>query len=108
MTEELLLKRYQTMSFPVFANLSELLVTSLITEYLELRYFKAGQTIILQSKYSPSNSYYRRFYDNHFSKYEEQLTYKRMKKIKLEQASPLTKIKMLEESELRKIEDETV
>jgi hypothetical protein len=46
MTEELLLKRYQTMSFPVFSNLSELLVTSLITEFLELREFKAGSVII--------------------------------------------------------------
>jgi hypothetical protein len=59
MTEDLLLRRYQTMSFPVFANLSELLVTSLVTEYLELREFKKGDLIIKQSKYSPTNSYYR-------------------------------------------------
>ena len=106
MTEDLLLKRYQTMSFPVFANLSELLVTSLITEDLEFREFKAGNTIIKQSKYSPSNSYYRQFYDNQNSKFGDQLTYKRMKKMKMEAASPLTKIKMLEESDMRRAEDD--
>lgn len=104
MTEDSLLKRYQIMSFPVFSKLSELLVTSLITEYLEFRTFKAGDLIIKQSKYSPSNSHYRQFYNNHFSKYEEQITYKRMRKRKMDEASPTTKIRMLEESEIRKTE----
>jgi hypothetical protein len=71
MAEDILLKRYQTMAFPVFANLSELLITALVTEYLVLKSFKPGDVLFKQSKYSPSNSYYRQFYDSFFTKFEE-------------------------------------
>jgi len=71
MTEELRLKRSQVFCYPVFRNLSELLIMSLVSEFIEKRTYSKGHRVVPQSRYSPSHSYYRQFYDRRTNKFEE-------------------------------------
>lgn len=80
MTEEIRLKRSQVFCFPVFRNLSELLIMSLVTEFIEKRTYSQGTCIFPQSRYSPSHSYYRQYYDRRTNKFEAAMKQKRLKK----------------------------
>lgn len=58
-TEEIMLKRSLVCTYPMFKNLSELTTLTLVSEVFQIRKFKKGDIITLQSKYSPTNKQFR-------------------------------------------------
>ena len=61
----------------MFSKLSELTILMLVSEIFQCRKFKKGELITLQSKYSPTNSYFRKYYEIKLSKFAEEIKQKR-------------------------------
>lgn len=60
-------------SQPLFSKVSELTAWMLVSEAFEKRKFKKGEKILEMSKYAPTHSYFRRFYDMRSSKFAERM-----------------------------------
>jgi len=79
MTEKLMLQSSLTASQPLFSDLSELTIMMLVSEVFQHKKFKKGDIILEQSRYSPTNTYYRQYYEIRLSKFVKELRAKRTK-----------------------------
>ena len=79
MTEKLMLQSSLVASQPLFSDLSELTIMMLVSEVFEHKKFKKGEIIMEQSRYSPTNTYYRQYYEIRLSKFAEELRAKKTK-----------------------------
>jgi len=73
MTEELQLKRSIAQCYPVFENLSELVIIALVSEFFQTKRFAEGEFLVAQSKYSPSNKTSRQYFDFFATKFGDEL-----------------------------------
>lgn len=77
MSEEVKLRKSLVCTYPIFKHLSEMTTLTLVSEVFQIRTFKKGDLIGLQSKYSPTNSQFRKYYEVKLSKFAEELKQKR-------------------------------
>jgi hypothetical protein len=58
-------------AWPLFHPLSKLTVMTLVSEVLQTRKFSKGEVIMLQSRFSPTHTHYRKYYTARLSKFAE-------------------------------------
>lgn len=57
----MMLKRSVVRTYPIFQNVSDLAILSLVSEYLVTKHFRDNELIVDISAYAPTNKGYREF-----------------------------------------------
>ena len=73
MTKELRMFGSLVRSWELFQSLSNLTIMIMVSEIFKIKTFKKDQVILLQSRFSPTNSFFRQYYETRLSKFAETL-----------------------------------
>lgn len=71
MTKDSMLRKSVLSAQPLFAELSDLTAWMLVTEVIQVRHYKKGEIIMPMSKFAPTNSFFRKFYETRSNKFTD-------------------------------------